>query len=161
MTNFELGCFTVFCVCMAFAVGLVVAPYLANRAETRFSGPPDGQTGEPGPVTAAPLLNAPLAAVSGDPTPYARRSPFEHERDDAPLTWPGPVLPEGFARTAIAQADRKLHIQREILSRRPSDAGLCGLARRDAAGWPAWHEWRLHVQGGEDDAGEPQGRAGE
>lgn len=189
MTTPALLAFTVSAVAWLLAVGLVLLPLWRNRAETRFSGPPDGQTGEPGPVTAAPLLNAPLAAVSRDPTPYARRSPFEHERDDAPLTWPGPVLPplsslQANVRSLAVAMLSEMRIASParhpgavldqfriahgaaaelalaaLLDKRligvdgdgrlyfpPSDAGLCGLARRDAMVAPDWPAFRAMRQ---------------
>lgn len=141
MTNVALIAYTVSAAAWLLAVGMVIDMVRRNRAERPQSGPPADETDETARLTPRDREAAPEPA----PARYHATS------------WPGPVLPEGFARAAIAQADRKLHLQREILSRRPSDAGLCGLARRDATAHD-WQGWRTRVTGGDDDAGEP-GRA--
>lgn len=107
-------------------------------------------------VVAVALIIAPYLAASPERRqirPLAGKSPEKHHtptpEDDAavaasitryqdtPMTWPGPVLP-------------------------PSDAGLCGLARRDATAhdWSAWRDYSRRATGGDDESGEPW-RAGE
>lgn len=74
---------------------------------------------------------------------------MEHERDDAPMRWPGSALPDADAVARdIAKRKARMEADWQTMLRRQRDA-------RRAADWAGWRDYRRSTQG-DDDPGEPQ-----